>query len=425
MKCTNLISRVVFLILVIFVNQRVISQENYLPGYILSLKDDTVKGYVDYRNWKVNPKEIYFKTTFDAQIIGYSPTTIRGFGVKDEVYKSAIVDVEMSQFVTYSLDNNPDLNIVTDTTFLQTMIQGDKGLYYYFTPKGKEQFYYKDGSAYELLVYKRYFLFQKGNEGVKVVAENNKFIGQLIILFQDCDVIKSKLKGVKYDKKSLEKLFSSYYTCTNQSINFKKSTEKTSLEMGVIAGLSFTNLQFNGESPAYLTYPSYDRSVNFTTGLFFDVILPRNQQKLSVCNELIYSSYSVSGKYEEYYNENKYFEYYTILGFSYLKMKNMFRYKYPVGKFHIYVNAGPSYGFAFAMTNYLRKESTFYDTFLVTEDEALQDIRIFELGYDIGAGLKFKKYSCEIRYVKGNGIEDYNNLRSATYSYFLYFGYRF
>ncbi len=27
-------------------------QKNYLPGYIVTAANDTMKGYIDYRNWK-------------------------------------------------------------------------------------------------------------------------------------------------------------------------------------------------------------------------------------------------------------------------------------------------------------------------------------------------------------------------------------
>ncbi|NJK97917.1 MAG: hypothetical protein HC905_26095 [Bacteroidales bacterium] len=38
------------------------SQENYIPGYVIE-NGDTLKGFIDYRNWEKNPNQIAFKTS--------------------------------------------------------------------------------------------------------------------------------------------------------------------------------------------------------------------------------------------------------------------------------------------------------------------------------------------------------------------------
>ena len=46
------------------------SQENFVAGSIIKLNGDTVKGYVDYRNWERNPNQIKFKERESAEKTG-------------------------------------------------------------------------------------------------------------------------------------------------------------------------------------------------------------------------------------------------------------------------------------------------------------------------------------------------------------------
>ncbi|MTI30221.1 hypothetical protein, partial [Xanthovirga aplysinae] len=101
-------------------------QENYLPGSLISIEGDTLKGFIDYRNWDYNPDEIFFKSGEDGEIITYKPKDILGFKVKDEVYVSASVEVELSSIRTNDLTYSPELIINVESVFLQTMFEGSK-----------------------------------------------------------------------------------------------------------------------------------------------------------------------------------------------------------------------------------------------------------------------------------------------------------
>src|ERR1700756_754821 len=39
------------------------AQSNYRPGYVVNLKGDTLKGFIDYQAWDSNPNSINFKPT--------------------------------------------------------------------------------------------------------------------------------------------------------------------------------------------------------------------------------------------------------------------------------------------------------------------------------------------------------------------------
>lgn len=409
-------------ILLILFFQASFCQKNYLPGYIIPLKGDTIHGFVDYRNWEKNPDKIAFKEKSGDQPSAYTPLDIKEFGVLDEIYKGAVVETENSPFEIKDLRYDRELDIKTDTIFLQTLVKGEKSLYYYRNKAGKDQFYIKQDSSFNLLVYKKYL---KDQDGRTTVLENKRFIGQLTIYFKDCSTIQSKLNDAEYQRNSLENLFLSYYKCTSSAIDFQKKTEKTKTEFGVLAGMSLTSLKFKSVDYIYLVNAGYPLSANFAAGLFFNVILPRNQGKWSVNNELIFTSYKVSGRYEVYENENKYTITSTTLGYSYLKLNTMIRFTYPVKKFFLFVNAGMSNGYAVIEKNYAKVESKLFTQVRVEEGKALNYTRRYELGFLLGVGVLVKKFSFDVRYERGNGMSDFVYLSSPVNRIYFLLGYRF
>ena len=310
---------------------------------------------------------------------------------------------------------------MVDTVFLQTMIKGIISLYYYKDSYGKDNFYIKQNEGFDLLVYKKYM---KIHEGASVVLENKKYTGQLTVYLQDCKEILSKVYSTDYRKNSLEKLFLSFYKCTNPEIDFQKKTEKIKLEIGVLAGISISSLKFIGDDFPQLVNGNYSKSKNFTAGLFFDLLLPRAQRKWSINNELIFTSYSMEDHYNYYRGWASQAYYDTKLEYSYLKMNNMIRYKHPLGNFFIFVNVGMSSGYAISETNY-QKNVIIGSTEKIKEGKCIPETTRFEQGYLLGLGVKYKKFSFEMRFEKGTGISAYYLINVISKRNYFLLGYRF
>ncbi len=419
MQTKIFIKKSVLAIFATFIYQTSFCQENFLPGYIIS-NSDTLHGFIDYRNWEGNPDKISFKEKLSDDRIIYYPMDINGFSVLDEMYESAVVQVEVSSADINVLEIDEESKFALDTTFLQTIIKGKKSLYFYKNKVGKDQFYIKHDSSYNLLVYNK---FLKEQDGEKGIAVNKKYLGQLSSYFKDCPTIQSKIANTGYTKKSMENLFLDYYGCTQSKIEFQKKTEKTVAEFGVFAGLSLTSLKFNAID--YLVNADCDPSANLSAGLFFEVTPPRNQKKWSLNNELMFSSYKIKGLYNDYESENRYTIYHTIIGFSYLKMNNMLRYKYPVGNFSVYLNVGISNGYALSESNTVKKELKIYLSERIDESVIFNEIRKYEQGYIWGLGTKYEKYSFEVRYEAGNGMSVSSQLKSSSNRFYFLLGYKF
>jgi hypothetical protein len=410
------------LLIVLLTYQFAFSQEKYIPGYVIKNNNDTLYGFVDYRNWEKNPDMVKFKKNIEDAPISFNPIDITEFKVDGENYVSGIINTEISPTQTDKLIEDPQINIKVDTTFLQTLFKGEKSLFYYKNSNGRENFYIKQDTEFDLLVYKRYI---KRQDGKPVITEYRKYLGQLTLYLNDCGTIKSKLDNVSYNQKSLIELFQYYYKCSQSDISFQKKTEKIHTEIGVLAGVSLTSLEFHSGAYAYLVEAGYNPSINFSSGIFFDLILPRNQGKWSFNNEILFSKYKAMGSYKEYESENNYAITTTEIGYSYFKINNLVRFKYPIGHLFLFINGGVSSGFAINEINYKKIQSKYYTTESVVEELALNDTRIYEQGYILGTGLKYGKLSFELRYEKGNGMSEYISLNSSTKRYYFLLGYKF
>jgi hypothetical protein len=145
-----------FLFSAIIISRIGCCQKNFVPGYLIDLKGDTLHGLIDFRNPDVNPDRISFKSNLNNTPVLFNPTSIKGFAVENEIYESAIVTVDKSSNRTSEISYYTGFDLRTDTVFLRTLIQGNKSLFYYFDMFGKEHFFIKQDAEFELLVYKKY-----------------------------------------------------------------------------------------------------------------------------------------------------------------------------------------------------------------------------------------------------------------------------
>jgi len=411
---------ILFLLTVLF-SQPVLSQENFIPGKILTLENDTLTGFVDYRNWNVNPEKIYFTNRKDGEKQLFKPENIAGFSVKDEIYRSAFVLLETSASKLEDLSYDPSVNTVSVNLFLQTIFEGEKSLYLYKDKSEKESFYFKEGSKYSLLIYKKYL---KETGGRVIENENNKYLGQLKVYLQDCVDISSKLENTEYNKRSLEQLFNYYFNSTHSNLAFEKKVEKMVSKFGVLAGLSASTLSFEGRLADFIDKTNYKTSIDFTAGIYYTLVLPRGMGKWAVNNELLFYNYKAKGSYTNFINTNSYSIYNPEIEISYFRLNNMVRYKHSVGDIFVFFNLGISNGIIISENDKLIKEIKSYQIETIVESKLLESVRKLESGFNIGLGAEFKKYSIEIRYEHGNGMSDYWDLNSPVNKFFFLFGYQ-
>lgn len=191
-----------------------------------------------------------------------------------------------------------------------------------------------------------------------------------------------------------------------------------------MTGISSTSLSFRSSRSFDILNINFPNTYSVVAGVFADFILPRNERKWSIYNELLYSHYTVSEGFKDFTNENNYRNVEGELGYSYLKVNNMVRFRYPLGSFKVFANGGLSNGYAFKETNNKTTVNKFHNSETIEEGKLLDKTRRYEQGLILGLGAIKGRLSGEFRYERGNGMSDYIYLGVRTDRFFLLANYR-
>jgi hypothetical protein len=410
------------LIFISFPYQFLNAQSNFMEGFVINNENDTVVGKIDYRNWEKNPKSILFIPGGEQDVKSLSPLNIQRFGVADEIYVSAIVQANDNPYKSVELLYTPDIHFRTDTIFLQTVIEGKKSLYYYKDYKAREQMYIYNQSEYELLVFNKYVVHTKTTNNIKI---NYKYIGQLRSYLREYPEIEERSSSLNYNLKSIKKLFEEYYHYTNEPVLYSKPKEKTVIQFGGFAGGCMSTINIGSEEYTELDNTDFDASYTISAGIFMETILPRNRGKLRIRNELQYTTYKFEGEFSEYYSETHNSYALSKLGFSYLKLNTLFKYKISAKKNSLYFNTGLSFGIIADELNYQYMETINYGVQNIHEEKAINKIRNYEFGFIASLGGNIDHFFGEIRFEAGDGMSNSIILNVTTYRYYILFGYRF
>jgi hypothetical protein len=388
-----------------------IGQSNYISGYIINSESDTIDGFIDYRNWAKNPLEIQFKTDTQSTSANYSPSEINGFGAMNEIYVSGVV--ELFDKSEYDESSSKTLfKTKTDTVFLQALVMGEKSLFHFQNSNGVNFFYILQDSSYNLLIYRK---FTKHTDQGNVVKENNKYLGQLNLYLYDCETIFSKLEKTSYDKQNLTKLFSYYYSHSNAEITYNKNVEKIQTKIGVLVGGSRSALWFKSPNNFQtLVSTGFSSSLDFSGGVSFEFVLPRNRRKWSIYTDLIYTSYDVSGV-----TDHTGFETTSNFKNSYIKLNTMIKYTIPIKGISLFLNGGMSNGIA------VYQSDSYTTKFRKYSSPVFDETRPHEQGIIIGTGLIYKKFSLDLRSEWSNGFSVYSDLKSYIQRTYVYLGFVF
>lgn len=401
------------------------AQKNYSPGSIIKVDGQTIEGFIEVRSWNNLPSEVRFKKKLNEKRQVYPASQIQSFQVNDYVFEGAEVQIEISPSSLGDLDINDTLHIDVRQILLQKIVAGNISLFYHRNKMGKENLYLKKEERFVLLRSKKYASLNK--EGKKTIRENRTYIGQLSEYFSDCSSIQASLAQVIYTKQSLTQLIKSYYSCIGSVITYQKKKEKTPIQIGVLGGMTNSNISFesdNNENP-YLTRKDFPNSVDFAGGIFFDIILPFDKKRWSIYNEALITQLSTSTLDQNRVLGDSESRSGVVLAFTQLRVNTFFRYTYSLGKFSLFINPGVAHAFTLNHTNSIIVEIKRNSVLESRETTAIPQLRPQELGTIIGIGVKFADFSLEGRYEKGSALSFSQRFSSARERTYILFGYRF
>ncbi|HMG94133.1 MAG TPA: hypothetical protein VK589_28935, partial [Chryseolinea sp.] len=259
------------------------AQTNFIDGTVVTNESDTLRGQIDFQGWDRNPSVISFRN--GSVVRTYSPAQIKSFMVSDVQYMSMILPVEQYSLQVKNMTTALNPGIRKDSVFLELLLTGFANLYYLndrnFTP---HFFYQVEGQEVKEL--SNYHFIKITDVGKKIVANPKRYLGTLNLLMNDCIDISVEKPGYKIA--DLKKLFTQYNQCKSPSSNPNISTRRKKLlfEPGIILGASLTSFSFEqgGSDEKATASPS----ANATFGFALNIVLPGNNRRWSINNELTY-----------------------------------------------------------------------------------------------------------------------------------------
>ena len=219
--------------------------------------------------------------------------------------------------------------------FLLTVVSGPKSLYYY--TDNVDHFYItSDDGSYQLLTYRKFKDLDNN------VATIKSYTGQLKTYFLNCSQVSDNLK---YKSSDLRRAFLSYYDCIGKNPEYIQKSDNERFELGLLVGATNTSFKVSTSTSNLIGKVDYSKSNDATAGVFVEIVFPRLRGRISLNNELMYSSYKTSGKYGYAVNPFIFDEYNYEFQYSYAKLNNMLRYKFFANNLIIFINGGFSNGF--------------------------------------------------------------------------------
>jgi len=136
------------------------AQSNYKAGYVITVKGDTIKGFINYKGWDLNPRVIKFKKTLKEDAIKFSVSDISYFSVgKVARYQRYIGLISMDNVSEDHMIEFRDTSYKADTVFLEILQKGKNIALYSFSDAIKSRFFVGENPDYAPveLVYRLYY----------------------------------------------------------------------------------------------------------------------------------------------------------------------------------------------------------------------------------------------------------------------------
>jgi hypothetical protein len=223
----------VFIVLLIFffcnANLKANSTSNFKEGYIISLKGDTIKGFLLEQIGRNASKQCVFKPNANSESKMYKPDEIAGYRyLNGKYYISKEVSIDST---------------TKKVVFLEFLIKGMVNVYYNVD---NEEHYYIEKYPNDLLelTEKQTTYYNGGHNYIS----QSKYKGKLIFELNDCPGINKEIQNTRLTHKSLIKLTKDYHEKVCKSANciiYESRNNSTKVKFGILIGFSQNKYNFD------------------------------------------------------------------------------------------------------------------------------------------------------------------------------------
>lgn len=219
------------------------SQNDFRKGYVVTLKGDTLKGYVGGKEYGITLKEVRFKTDSSAAAVQkFSVEDCTAFGLYGrDAYERYTVKISLGKLNVDGLSSRIDTTTKREAVFLQLMQKGKNVSLYNYTDEIKTRFYIKDKTDAQPaeLMYYRYYAPGSATQ----MVERTDYQQQLLLLLRKYNVAIDdfRLERSNYDDNDMLRLVSLINDYKKEKSKYKVFTFYAG------AGLAYPRAKYVGE----------------------------------------------------------------------------------------------------------------------------------------------------------------------------------
>ena len=135
----------------------VFAQSNYKPGYVIVNQGDTLRGYIDYKEWNSTPESINFKPkTNQGERQRLTVKNISAFCIDSlDYFKRYSGNISMDYIDAAHVSYTRDTSYKTDSIFLRLLVKGNRLSVYSYTDDIKTRYFIQQTAHQPIeLIYK-------------------------------------------------------------------------------------------------------------------------------------------------------------------------------------------------------------------------------------------------------------------------------
>lgn len=190
------------------------AQSNFKPGYVVTLKGDTIKGEIDYREWDNNPESIRFRSA-DSKVQSYTTADITYFNIEHfEIYQRYTGPISRDETNNNRVTGGRDTSFIVKDVFMKVIQTGKIVNLYSYTDAIKPRYFYSDpatGNTVQELIYRVYY---NSNTGGNIQKSNTTveatYLQQLTAIALKANLLDDRLQatidGTEYTQPGLLKI---------------------------------------------------------------------------------------------------------------------------------------------------------------------------------------------------------------------------
>ena len=277
-----------------------IAQSNYKPGLIVSLKGDTVHGFINYKEWENNPAGIGFKSSLNQAARQYTADDITFFQItRLDTYLRYSGPISTDATNIAHLSTGKDTSFKTAVVFLKLEQEGKYVSLYSYSDDTKKRYFISEKTNSEPveLIYRSYYSPDQNGRSVS----EERYKGQLIYLSakykSNTDELRTEIENSGYDQDILNIINKINRTTSQPSFNKKSGI---SFYAGISSGMSY--LKPPNTEDFYSGNYSYDES--YLPALSFGMNVYTNPEvgRLIFRGEVTLSANKFKTYFNEYYD---------------------------------------------------------------------------------------------------------------------------